>query len=58
MMYQNNHNTIILDCANDRFRFYDYKTKGLDKYDLYDVNILNKSDEKFEKVLTFKIKLI
>lgn len=54
IMSQNEHNTVILDCANGRFLFYDYKTKGSNKYDLYDVDILNKSDEIFEKILLFK----
>ncbi|CAF1432565.1 unnamed protein product [Rotaria sp. Silwood1] len=48
-MYQNEHNTVILDAANSRFLFYDNKTQGSNKYDLYDVNILDKSDEIFEK---------
>lgn len=54
IMSQNEHNTVILDCAIGRFLFYDYKTKGSNKYDLYDVDILNKSDEIFEKILLFK----
>ncbi|CAF5124782.1 unnamed protein product, partial [Rotaria sp. Silwood1] len=51
IMYQNEHNTVILDAANSRFLFYDNKTQCSNKYDLYDVNILDKSDEIFEKVL-------
>ncbi|CAF3915591.1 unnamed protein product, partial [Rotaria magnacalcarata] len=53
IMYQNKHNTLILDCEKGRFLFYDYKT-GSNKYDLYDVNILDKSTEIFEKVLLLK----
>ncbi|CAF3365965.1 unnamed protein product [Rotaria sp. Silwood2] len=54
IMHQNEHNTVILDCANSRFLFYDYKTPGSKKYNLYDVNVLDKSDEIFDKVLLLK----
>ena len=54
IMNQKQYNTIILDLAHGRFLFYDCTTNIQNKYDLYDVNILSKSDEIFEKVLLLK----
>ncbi|CAF1264665.1 unnamed protein product [Didymodactylos carnosus] len=54
IMNQNKYNTIILDCETGRFLFYDCINNISNKYDLYDLDTLSKSDETFETLMLLK----
>jgi hypothetical protein len=54
IMDQNEFNTIILDSKNGRFLFYDCINKVADKYELYDLNVLSKSNESFDMIILLK----
>ncbi|CAF0864670.1 unnamed protein product [Didymodactylos carnosus] len=54
IMNQNKYNTVILDYESGRFLFYDYINNISNKYDLYDLDTLSKSDETFEMIMLLK----